>query len=117
VHRQAQLTEKVFQTMLSATLWFSTDYRGELECESRGEESGFMDLLLTPRENKALPTYVIEVKHLSSTAEDAAVTKAITEARQQAARYAEGASLRGTRNLKRVALVYKGIKIGAVEVF
>ena len=117
VHMHAQLTEKVFQTMLSATLWFSTDYRGELECESRGEESGFMDLLLTPRENKALPTYVIEVKHLSSTAEDAAVTKALTEARQQAARYAEGASLRGTRNLKRVALVYKGIKIGAVEVF
>ena len=25
-----------------------------------------MDLLLTPRENKALPTYVIEVKHLSA---------------------------------------------------
>lgn len=69
------------------------------------------------RENKALPTYVIEVKHLSSTAEDAAVTKALTQARQQAARYAEGAALQSTANLKRVALVYKGIKIAAVEVF
>ena len=45
------------------------------------------------------------------------MTEALTEARQQAARYAEGATLQSTSNLKRVALVYKGIKIAAVEVF
>ena len=116
VHMHAQLTEKVFQTMLSATLWFSTDYRGQLEYESRGEDSGFMDLLLTPRENKALPTYVIEVKHLAVGAEDAAVAAALEAARQQAVRYAEGEALRDVSNLKRVAIVYKGLKIGALDV-
>ena len=116
VHMHAQLTEKVFQTMLAATLWFSSDYRGELECESRGENSGFMDLLLKPRENKALPAYVIEVKHLPAGAEDASVAEALEAARQQARRYAEGEALRGTPNLKRVALVYRGLKIGAVNV-
>ena len=116
VHMHAQLTEKVFQTMLSATLWFSTDYRGQLEYESRGEESGFMDLLLTPREKKTLPTYVIEVKHLASNAEDSAVAAALEAARHQAVHYAEGEALRSVSNLKRVAIVYKGLKIGAVEV-
>ena len=116
VHMHAQLTEKVFQTMLAATLWFSTDYRGQLEYESRGENAGFMDLLLTPRENKALPTYVIEVKHLAIGAEDAAVASALEAARQQAIRYAEGEALRGVSNLKRVAIVYKGLKIGALDV-
>ena len=116
VHMHAQLTEKVFQTMLSATLWFSTDYRGQLEYESRGEDSGFMDLLLTPRENKTLPTYVIEVKHLASNAEDSAVAAALEAARRQADHYAEGEALRGVANLKRVAIVYKGLKIGAVDV-
>ena len=117
VHMHAQLTEKVFQTMLSATLWFSTDYRGQLEYESRGEESGFMDLLLTPRERKTLPTYVIEVKHLAVGAEDAAVASALEAARRQADHYAEGEALRNVSNLKRVAIVYKSLKIGAVEVF
>ena len=116
VHMHAQLTEKVFQTMLSATLWFSTDYRGQLEYESRGEDAGFMDLLLTPRENKALPTYVIEVKHLAVGAEDAAVATALEAARQQAIRYAKGEALCNVSNLKRVAIVYKGLKIGAVDV-
>ena len=116
VHMHAQLTEKVFQTMLSATLWFSTDYRGQLEYESRGEGAGFMDLLLTPRENKSLPTYVIEVKHLASNAEDSAVVAALEAALHQADHYAEGEALRGVANLKRVAIVYKGLKIGAVEV-
>ena len=116
VHMHAQLTEKVFQTMLAATLWFSTDYRGQLEYESRGENAGFMDLLLTPRENKALPTYVIEVKHLAVGAEDAVVASALEAARQQAIRYAEGEAFRGVSNLKRVAIVYKGLKIGALDV-
>ena len=116
IHMHAQLTEKVFQTMLAATLWFSTEYRGELECESRGEDSGFMDLLLTPRENQTLPTYVIEVKHLSVGAENAAVASALEAARHQAVHYAEGEALRSVSNLKRVAIVYKGLKIGAVEV-
>ncbi len=117
VHMHAQLTEKVFQTMLAATLWFSSEYRGQLEYESRGENAGFMDLLLTPRENKALPTYVIEVKHLAVGAEDDAVASALEAARHQAVRYAEGEALRGVSNLRRVAMVYKGLKIGAVEVF
>ena len=116
VHMHAQLTEKVFQTMLSATLWFSTDYRGQLEYESRGEDSGFMDLLLTPRENKTLPTYVIEVKHLASNAEDSAVAAALEAAQHQAEHYTEGEALRNVSNLKRVAIVYKGLKIGAVKV-
>ena len=116
VHMHAQLTEKVFQTMLAATLWFSTDYRGQLEYESRGENAGFMDLLLTPRENKALPTYVIEVKHLAVGAEDAVVASALEAARQQAIRYAEGEAFRGVSNLRRVAIVYKGLKIAALDV-
>ncbi len=117
VHMHAQLTEKVFQTMLAATLWFSSDYRGQLEYESRGENTGFMDLLLTPRENKALPTYVIEVKHLAVGVEDAAVTEALEAAHSQASRYTQGDALCGIPNLKRVALVYKGLKIAAVDVF
>jgi len=76
-----------------------------------------MDLLLTPRENKTLPTYVIEVKHLPVGAEDAAVATALEAAHHQAAHYAEGEALRGVANLKRVAIVYKGLRIGAVEVF
>ena len=117
LHMHAQLTEKVFQTMLAATLWFSTDYRGQLEYESRGENSGFMDLLLTPRENKTLPTYVIEVMHLAVGAEDAVVAQALEAARSQANRYAQGDSLRGIANVRRVAVVYKGLKIAAVDVF
>ncbi len=117
LHLHAQLTEKVFQTMLSATLWFSTDYRGQLEYESRGESAGFMDLLLSPRENQALPTYVIEVKHLPVGAEQTAVAEALEAARSQAKRYADGEALRGLASVKRVALVYKGLKIGAVDVF
>ena len=116
VHMNAQLTEKVFQTMLSATLWFSTDYRGQLEYESRGEDSGFMDLLLTPRRNKTLPTYVIEVKHLGVNEKDAVVAEALEEAKGQAVRYAAGDALKGVSNVKRVAIVYKGLRIGALEI-
>ncbi len=116
VHMHAQLTEKVFQTMLAATLWFSTDYRGQLEYESRGGDTGFMDLLLTPRDNKTLPTYVIEVKHLGAGEKDAAVTQALAEAKVQATRYAAGDALKDISNVKRVAVVYKGLKIGALDV-
>ena len=116
VHMHAQLTEKVFQTMLSATLWFSTDYRGQLEYESRGEDSGFMDLLLTPRRNKTLPTYVIEVKHLGVNEKDAVVAETLEEAKGQAVRYAAGDALKGVSAVKRVAVVYKGLKIEALNV-
>ena len=117
VHMNAQLTEKVFQTMLSATLWFSACYRGQLEYESRGDSSGFMDLLLTPRGDKTLPTYVIEVKHLGMNEKDATVAAALAEARNQATRYAAGDALKNVPNVKRVAIVYKGLKIGALDIF
>ena len=117
VHMHAQLTEKVFQTMLSATLWFSTDYRGRLEYESRGNDSGFMDLLLTPREDKTLPTYVIEIKHLNAGEKNAAIRNALDEARNQATRYAAGDALKNVPNVKRVAVIYKGLEIAACDVF
>ncbi|HBN74208.1 MAG TPA: hypothetical protein DD376_05860, partial [Sutterella sp.] len=49
VHMATHVNEAAFQMMLSSTLWASSEYGGQLEIESRGENAGFIDLLLTPK--------------------------------------------------------------------
>ena len=117
VHMAVHVNEAAFQMMLSSTLWASGEYSGQLETESRGENSGFIDLLLTPKHNTSLPSYVIEVKHLKMDATDEAVHKALAGAKEQATRYAQGETVKGIANLKRLALVYKGLRLAALDVF
>ena len=117
VHMAVHVNDAAFQMMLSSTLWASGEYGGQLEIESRGENSGFIDLLLTPKHDTSLPSYVIEVKHLKSDATDEAVQKALAEAKKQAERYAQGEAVKRISNLKRLALVYKGLRLSAFEIF
>ena len=117
VHMAVHVNEAAFQMMLSSTLWASGEYGGQLEIESRGENSSFIDLLLTPKHDTSLPSYVIEVKHLKSDATDEAVQKALAEAKKQAERYAQGEAVKRISNLKRLALVYKGLRLSAFEIF
>ena len=117
VHMAVHVNEAAFQMMLSSTLWASGEYGGQLEIESRGENSGFIDLLLTPKHDTSLPSYVIEVKHLKSDATDEAVQKALAEAKKQAERYAQGEAVKRISNLKRLALVYKGVRLSTFEIF
>ena len=117
IHMAVHVNEAAFQMMLSSTLWASGEYGGQLEIESRGENSGFIDLLLTPKHDTSLPSYVIEVKHLKSDATDEAVQKALAEAKKQAERYAQGEAVKRISNLKRLALVYKGLRLSAFEIF
>ena len=113
VHMAVHVNEAAFQMMLSSTLWASGEYGGQLEIESRGENSGFIDLLLTPKHDTSLPSYVIEVKHLKPDATDDAVQKALAEAKKQAARYAQGEAVKDIPNLKCLVLVYKGLRLAA----
>ena len=117
VHMAVHVNEAAFQMMLSSTLWASGEYGGQLQIESRGENSGFIDLLLTPKHDTSLPSYVIEVKHLKTDATDEAVQKALAEAKTQAERYAQGEVVKRISNLKRLALVYKGLRLSAFEIF
>ena len=115
-HMATHVNEATFQAILSSTLWASGEYCGQLEFESRGENSGFIDLLLTPKHNRSLPSYVIELKHLKTDAGNEAVQKALAEAKEQAQRYARGEALKGISNLKRLAVVYKGLRLAAFDV-
>ncbi len=114
----AHAKEVSFQTMLASTLWFSTNYRGQLEVEARGEGAGYIDLLLTPTVNPKLPSYLIEIKHINKEdASQTAIDKALVNAKEQAGRYSAGEAVKAIPNLKRLAIVYVGIRLATFEVF
>ena len=116
IHVSAHINEAALQMVLSATLWFSSNYRGRLEFESRGENSGYIDLLLRAR-NPKYSSYVIELKHLTKDAKEDEVKTALNEAKDQAERYANGEEIKEIPNLKRLAVVYTGLKLNRLEVF
>ena len=109
--------EVSFQTLLASTLWFSTNYRGQLEVEARGIGSGYIDLLLTPTTDPKLPSYLIELKHLKKGASEPAIASALESAKEQAERYSAGEAVKAIPNLKRLAIVYVGIRLATFEVF
>ncbi len=118
IHLNTHVTENSLQLMLSATLWFSEEYRAQLEVESRGKDSGYVDMVLIPQEKgKTLPTYIVELKHVAKDATEAAIAKELTEAKAQASRYSAGEAVKETPNLKRLALVYRGLRLAKAEVF
>ena len=117
VHLNMHTTENSLQLMLSATLWFSEDYKAQLEVESRGKDSGYVDMLLVPQKSKTLPTYIVELKHVGTDATEVAVANELKEAKEQARRYSAGEAIKETPNLKRVALVYRGLRLATAEVF
>ena len=117
VHLNMHTTENSLQLMLSATLWFSEDYKAQLEVESRGKDSGYMDMLLVPQKKEGLPTYIVELKHVAKDATEAAVANELKEAREQAERYSAGEAVKEVPNLKRVALVYRGLRLAKSEIF
>ncbi len=108
--------EVSFQTVLASTLWFSTNYRGQLELESRGKKSGFIDLLLKPEDNPKLASYIIELKHVKANATEVAIKRALTSAKKQAERYSVGEAVKSIPNLKRLAVVYAGVRLAAFDV-
>ena len=116
IHVSAHINEAALQMVLSATLWFSSNYRGRLEFESRGENSGYIDLLLKAR-NPKYSSYVIELKHLTKDAKEDEVKTALNEAKDQAERYANGEEIKEIPNLKRLAVVYTGLKLARFKVF
>ena len=109
--------EIAFQMLLSATLWASEEYAGQLELESRGENSGYIDLILTPKHNSQLPSYIIELKHLKKGASESAIASALESAKEQAERYSAGEAVKAISNLKRLAVVYVGLRLASYEVF
>ncbi len=116
IHVSAHVSEAALQMVLSATLWFSANYRGRLEFESRGENSGYIDLLLRAR-NPKYSSYVIELKQLTRDAKEDEINAALDKAKDQAVRYANGKEIKDIPNLKSLALVYKGVKLARFEVF
>ena len=48
---------------------------------------------------------------------NAAIKNALDKARNQATRYAAGDALKNVPNVKRVAVIYKGLEIAACDVF
>ena len=117
VHLNMHTTENSLQLMLSATLWFSEEYKAQLELESRGKDSGYMDMLLVPQKKESLPTYIVELKRVAKDATEAAAANELKEAREQVERYSAGETVKDTPNLKRVALVYKGLRLAKAEIF
>lgn len=113
----SHMNEVSFQMLLSATLWASEEYAGQLELESRGENSGYIDLILTPKHNSNLPSYVIELKHLKKGASESAIASALKSAKEQAERYSAGEAVKAIPNLKRLAVVYVGLRLATFEVF
>ena len=64
------------------------------------------------------PSYLFEVKYLKkSTATSAAVQNKLRETIQQANGYAAGANIRTLPHLKKVAVVFGGFEVKAVEVW
>ncbi len=113
--KSLHLQEGDFQSslLLAANLAAGYDYAAELEV--RGEETGFVDLLLHSQTGG--PSYLFELKYLpkhSGTQE--AVAQSLNEAQLQAERYMKGANIQHIPRLQQVLAVFVGLELRAYEV-
>ncbi len=58
-----------------------------------------------------------ELKHLKKGASEPAIASALDSAKEQAKRYSAGEAVKAIPNLKRLAIVYVGIRLATFEVF
>ena len=110
------IEEKDFHWALLIGANFAPGYDVFVEHEVRGVDKGFVDLLMVSK--TSAPSYLFELKHLKkSSVTPTAVQNKLQEARSQADRYAEGLNIRSIPNLKKVAVVFGGFDVKAMDVW
>ncbi len=109
------LKESDFQVALLMAANIASGYEYFTELEVRGvRDVGFADLFMVPTRKDVGPAYLFELKYLPKTrATKVACQKALTAAKKQLAKYAEGKNIKTTATLKRIAVVFAGTKIAA----
>lgn len=113
--KSLHLQEGDFQSSLLLAANLAAGYEYAAEFEVRGEETGFIDLLL--RSTTGGDSYLFELKYLTKhAATEAAVASALHAAKQQADRYIQGSNVRNIPQLKRVYVVFVGLELKAFEV-
>ena len=87
--------------------------------EVRGEDRGFIDILAVPTVgSQAQSAYLVEVKYLSpKNATDQAKSDAIVEAKSQINRYEKADDLKRLPNLKRIVVLFVGLKLEVLEIY
>ena len=108
--------EKDFHWALLVGANFAPGYDVFVEHEVRGNEKGFIDLLMVSKTEAS--SYLFEVKYLRKTAATPAAVKAKLEAAvKQAEGYAAGQNIRTIPHLKKVAVVFGGFEVKAAKVW
>lgn len=119
LHAYAHLKESDFQTLLIGAFNFTNAYTVTSEVEVRGEDRGFIDILAVPTVgSRAQSAYLVEVKYLSpKNATDQAKSDAIVEAKSQISRYEKADDLKRLPNLKRIVVLFVGLKLEVLEIY
>lgn len=119
LHAYAHLKESDFQTLLIGAFSFTNAYTVTSEVEVRGEDRGFIDILAVPTVgSRAQSAYLVEVKYLSpKNATDQAKSDAIVEAKSQISRYEKADDLKRLPNLKRIVVLFVGLKLEMLEIY
>ena len=119
LHTYAHLKESDFQTLLIGAFNFTNAYTVISENEVRGEKKGYIDILAVPSAGSHADTaYLVEVKYLSpKEATEAVKATALSEAKAQIRRYEQGNNVKHLAKLKRIAVLFVGLKLETLEVF
>lgn len=117
LHSYAHLQEGEFQVLLFTAFLLTGLYNVRREVEIEGEEKGYADLVVTPKETyTTLPTYLIEFKYVAkSDANKELLEKITSDAKEQLNRYAEGDNMRAIPNLKKILCVFVGLRLELLE--
>lgn len=114
-HKSLHLRESDFQTALLIAASYAPGYEYAAELKVRGEDHGYVDLLLRSSTNG--PSYLFELKYLTKAkGTPTAVAQKLKEAQTQAIDYAHGDNLKNIPQLKRVAAVFVGLELQAFDV-
>ncbi len=116
LHLSASLHESDFAVALATAANFSPDFNVHLELEVTGKEKGYADLVLSPLDGVNC-SYIFELKYLPvSKGSDEAVKEKLIEANAQLDRYCQGDNIAKLPSLKRVACVFVGTDIAALDI-
>ena len=114
-HKSLHLRESDFQTALLIAASYAPGYEYAAELEVRGEDHGYVDLLL--KSSTGGPSYLFELKYLTKAkGSPTTVAQKLKEAQAQAIAYAHGDNLKNIPQLKRVAAVFVGLELQAFDV-
>lgn len=111
-HAAAHFNEACVQTTVKMVTNLTNVYRATEETEALGV--GYTDLSLTPLAGG--PAYLLELKYLKLSERSAEkIAQTLAEAKAQLVRYAAADNVRAIPNLRKVAVVFVGTTLAAVE--